>query len=604
MAAALAEFLMGRAGLLEAETILSEATPLLGRTVATEAAPYVEAEAFGTGAQARLTASHINELMAESEATGAALKRGAATTAAAFSAGKLLASNVPKIGGKRKAGSQSGAQPPYKPIKRRKGGPLPMPPKGVKSTTHWYDRTKKKWVKRKRPLKKRPSMRKKAYKKRTTRTKRTYKKKKTLKRKYMRMSGSRKYETHGVISRHRVSYFGFQAHGGRDELVHQVADAILRTICRKYSLKVLHTEAKISLGNVMQRAAQSLRFVYRRRKFPVAIDFDALNGPNHYGDGVAGDYHNLTDRTFIDTAFAIGKELKLKAQEGYMPASLETYEATTGQADSNRLHTDYKVGDMIIAVVSKSKIKLRNITRNDDSNGHDMTSVMKNPLEGYAYEFKGDVPLPKHALLRAEDGDAQQALSRFLKRDNVRGVCLAAQKAAYHTDGVQYRYATDDAPADANMADNRDDGAAAATNTNDAIGVFAVNRYMSVPPTGSTVFNNCRKTHKVVMPVGREMVHRIGFKYQGTLVNFLEKFNADTYREAPIGTCFWLGLKQKFNNSVRIDGTTGGEDINHIDVSVEYDIDGVISAAAQFVRSERTPAGVNSIELNSIFSSN
>jgi hypothetical protein len=572
--------------------LVQEAPAAIAEMEATEATPLIERGSFSNIQQQARVAGDL---------TGQA--------ATAYTAGMAMASMAGKKSLKRKdRAPQSGAQPSDKPpIKRRKGGPqdTPMPPKGVSKSTHWYDRTRKKWVKRKRPLKKRPSMRKKAYKKRTTRTKRTYKKK-TVKRKFMRASGSRKYETHGIINRPRVSYFGFQAHGGRDELMFQVGDALVRSICRKFGLKVVEPDAKINVGIVLAKGAQSFRILYAKRKYPVA----------HSGEGdyytttnvASGDLVNLTMYTFNAHAQKVAEELKTRAQVGEFPRSLIVYEGTAGTG-TEIMHIDYKFGDSMIALTTKCRIKLRNVTRNDDTDAHDASSIMKNPLEGYAYQFSGDVPMPKESLLYADREESitadQHALSRFLKRDYVRGVAFGPQAAfTSGASGPGHNVTTDNLdPNDINIMDDRvdEDGE---TGTQALRGVFADDRYMSSPPTGNSVFMNCKKTHKVVMPVGREMIHNIGYKYQGRLNTFLEKFNQDAFRTAPIGTCFWLGLKQKFKNSLSITHGTDGPaktDHNHEDVSVEYDTETRISASFAFVRAERTPTGVNTVELNSVF---
>lgn len=554
-------------GLAEETAVVGESMALLANEVRAEGATLLS-EGGRAAYEAIATELEANQEMVEFQQ---ALKTGAAYTAVAGAAGTAVEAgrSMAKLAGKKslkrkRTGSQSAAQEPGS--RRRRPNRDPMPPKGVSTSTHWYDRTKKKWIKRKRPLKKRPSKFKKA-KKRTGAKKRTVKK--TVKRKYMRALGSTKFQTHGVVSRHEVSYMGFQANGGRDEFLAGAADAVLRSIAARWKIPIPAGHQQWTYdGNNLDRP-RVMKVYYRRHEFQ-----NEGTSTNSAGEKIL--LYNETHDALVDTFVT---ELRSKARDGYMPYYMELFDHANTPA--NTLYADYKFGDFKVQVTNTMKIKLRNITHNDVG-GHDLNSATKNPLMGKAYMFAGDVPIPK-SVLEAYDGN----MKKFMHDDNRRGICFGPQ--GVHTDAT-------DGNQDGIDDDDGMEGAPAAGGAGDP---FVGNTYMATPPTGSTVFRNCSKTHNIVMPVAREVSHTLKCAYSGTLAGICLKYSEDRYRRAPIGTCMWLGLRQKFRNSVKVnvDGTTAD---SHDDVTIEYDVESVRRCAGRFVRPELTPASVNLLEMNNI----
>jgi hypothetical protein len=545
-----------------------------------EAAPLLE-EAAEVGVEA----------LAPEIAVGVAVGGTLATTSYARRVLDLIGAKKRK---KSERDSQSSAQAPQEPGSRRtprravRPGqspppppPAPMPPRGVSKSTHWYDRTRKKWIKRKRPLKKRPSMRKKVYKKRTGAKKRTYKKK-TVKRKYMRSLGSTKYETHGIISRHDVSYFGFAANGGRDEFLHAACDGILRAWAGKFHIAIPTPDSDWYSGPTGSPQPLSYQVSYRKKRYHAgATAGTAENGTRRDLTGIA--HHTMVDE--------LTKEFILKARDGKMPYYVKIFTTTTAANGSERLYTDPKFGDMLLNVTSTMKVKLRNITNNDGAGSVNITNpATRNPLEGYAYEFRGEIPIVKEALFNTDEA----FYCKFHHRDNKRGVCFGPQAGVWA-----------DGNAEITEAEGRDDDDgmdAAETNTvaTQTAGPMAKGKFLSTPPIASKVFSNCAKQHKIVMPVAREVTHTLKASYKGTVAGLMEKYNDDKYRLSSIGTSMWLCLRQKFrqNNTLTADGIRQTDD--HDDVTVEYDTSTVLRAGARFARPETTPAEVKQLEFNSI----
>jgi hypothetical protein len=580
--------------------LIPEAMPLL--TMAAEAIEGMAARAVAAAEAEPLlagrTATYMeNPLLAQGQRVAGDLAAQAAG-ATALATGSLAAGHeMAKLAGKKSLKRKDRFKDPPLPPAQEPGSrirapyrkayvkPGVMPPKGVSTSTHWYDRTRKKWVRRKRPLKKRPSMRKKAYKKRTTRTRRTYKKKKTVKRKYMRSLGSTKYETHGIISRHDVSYFGFAANGGRDEFLHAACDGILRAWAGKFHIAIPTPDNDWYNGPSGSPQPMSYQVSYRKKRYHAgAVAPSSVEGTRRDLTGIV--HHVMVDN--------MAKEFAQQAALGNMPYYVKIFTTTVAANGSDRLYTDPKFGDMLINVTSNVKIKLRNVTNNDGSNEVSIVnSATRNPLEGYAYQFRGEIPVVKEALFNTDEN----FYARFHHRDNKRGVCLGPQAVPWAD-----THANVDDPDGRNDDDGFDPNHANTVGTQNQ-GPILKGKFLSSPPLASKVFTNCAKQHSIVMPIAREFKHVLKAAYAGTLCGLMERYNDEKYRMSSIGNCFWLSLRQKFrnNNTVRANGmdtTASNED--HDDVTVEYDVSTVLRAGARFARPETTPAEVQQLEFNSI----
>jgi hypothetical protein len=275
-------------------------------------------------------------------------------------------------------------------------------------------------------------MRKKAYKKRTTRTKRTYKKKKTVKRKYMRSLGSTKYETHGLISRHDVSYFGFAANGGRDEFLHAACDGVLRAWAGKYHIAIATPDANWYTGPSGSPQPMSYQIFYRKKRYHVNDPSSGLTS-----DGTRRDLYNITVHSIVND---MAIEMRSKATDGFLPYYCIIYTTIVSAGGTERLYTDPKFGDMLINVTSSMTVKLRNVTNNDGMNESNVVNAAtRNPLQGYAYEFRGEIPLVKEALYHTDE----TFYHRFHHRDNKRGIVLGPQAKTYVTATPEGRNDTD-----------------------------------------------------------------------------------------------------------------------------------------------------------------
>lgn len=405
-------------------------------------------------------------------------------------------------------------------------------------------------------------------KKRVKRTISKRTQKKSLKRKDSKKSKSRKkgpsrtrvaaYQTHGLIQRDHVSYFGFQNHGGRDELFRSVADGILRTLFRKFRIQIRNPDEQPSITQ-SNYAVDKFKLVFRRRRFDTGNDpsdtnertVDIRSGTLKYGELVQ----------------SLALDLRSEANDGRYPVEMKAFNTGTAQA-STEIMRDLKFGDAIISLAVNTVIKLRNITPND-GNGTDRFALDTNPLEGVLYKFTGDAPVPHDSLYES----LPTVLDAFMDGDTLRGIAFGPQRNAT---GEGHGGAPDAAE-----------------------GIMGEDKLLSHPPkNGRSIWSNCRSSSKVALAPGAAVVHKMKFSYTGKLTKFLQMFSNESHSPLAIGTCHWLGLEQKFRQKLK---AASGQHTQseHDHVVVEYDIDRTSSAGCSFAAAAKSPRRVITDVINS-----
>lgn len=382
------------------------------------------------------------------------------------------------------------------------------------------------------------AMKRKSATKRSVKRAKTSSKKKPKKKKSSNYSTTTKQEVHGVMSRKRVSYFGFQATAGRLELFKVAADAILRAILKRHKVTIRRTDEAVPMfASVPQM--QSCQLFYRRAK---------------YSDGTAGNFAdgtsiNFSSGTYESHVATMAGDMQTQVAGGYYPYLFKTLNSSGNIVSFNR-----KIGDAKLSLSVKRIIKLRNITKNDGGS-LDANSLDTNPLQGRLYKFRHDVPRV-NATLYESDADNW---SKFHDRLCTAGVIFGPQR---HAD------------------DDHDGNPIEPT-------MMAQNRVMSSPPPGGRIWDNLSSSKKVGLAPGQAAVHKMAFKFSGTIRQFLAKFAASEYTPPSIGYCHMFGLEQKFK--------TGNTD----KVDVEYDCDDVLKGGCTFVREDLTPPTVLSVHAHS-----
>ena len=343
-----------------------------------------------------------------------------------------------------------------------------------------------------------------------------------------------KQEVHGKFRRKRVSYFGFQATAGMAELFEVAADSIMRAFLKRHHVSIRDTSEEVQVSATVPAMSQ-MRIDYARTKYDDGTDGGAVNGTTiNFGSG-----------TYKSHVTALGIELEAKCRLGYYPRFGLTFNSAGTVVAIN-----HKVGDAKLAISVMRSIKLRNITKNDNA-GIDANALDTNPLQGRLYKFRHDTPRVTPSLYETDKTN----FSKFHDRLCTAGVIFGPQR---------------------NASGDHD-------STPIEPSIMADDQVLSSPPAGGRVWDNLSSSKKIAMAPGQAALHKMSFKFQGTIRQFLAKFATSAYETPTIGYCHMFGFEQKFKTS------------DQDEVNIEYDCDDVLKSSCVFVREDITPATVNTI---------
>ena len=531
------------ADLAEAAVAMEEGLPLLATTarattVSESLVAAGRAAAMRGRAAARAARMAAGGLGGEAASLAA---RGVLQATAAGAAVGAVQKGLSAFGFKSKKRGRDGG-PPLLPAPKRKPTPgvpgqPPMPPrKPGKRPGRVAKRTTKRRIAKSGPTGKR---------KRTTNKKKV---KKVKKKSAIKKNVTVKYETHGLIQRDDVSYFGFQSTGGLDELFEVACEGVMRSLLRKFRISIQTPDEPL---NLTQSVPAVDKFAINSRKRDYS---DGTDG------GVVTDLIDLNSATYKSVVADFATKMRVRATSGHFPFFMKAYN-NAGSASANEVMRDTKFGQAKISLSTVMKIKLRNITPNDN-NDSDRFALDTNPLQGRLYKFAGDVPRVREAVYDAQSA----ALSPFHDRQGVTGILFGPQRAA--------------------SGDHTGPPVAVAS-------IMGEDKILSSPPAnGKIIWSNCISSHPIKMEPGASQVHSMKFTYNGTFVKFMQKYNVNTFTLPSVGTTHWLGLEQMYKQN-RLAATGAHASVGHDHVVVEYDLDTRMSAGCTFAAAERAPREVN-----------
>ena len=383
------------------------------------------------------------------------------------------------------------------------------------------------------------AMKRKTVSKRPVKKARTSSKKKP-KKKSVSYAVTTKQEVHGIMKRKNVSYFGFQATAGMNELFKAAADALLRAVLKKHHISVRRTdEAPRVLTSVPNM--NKIQFFYRRTKYQ-----DGTDDTNNINGGIMNLSGGGTYGSYVST---LATQLETQARNGAF-----VYQLKALNNDGGVVTESWKIGDAKLNLSVKRAIKLRNITKADGGSGHD-TVLDTNPIQGRLYKFRHDVPRVAPVIYTT----ARDDFAKFHDRNCTAGVIFGPQRKA--------------------SGDNK--------GTYVEPSIMAVGKILSSPPPGGRVWDNLSSSKKIGLAPGQAATHKMAFKFSGTVRQFMSKFGPSDYVAPSIGYCHMFGFEQKFKT-----------DANDI-INVEYDCDDVLKAGCTFVREDTTPPTVRTVHAQS-----
>jgi len=530
------------ADLAEAAVAMEEGLPLLAGTArATTVSESLVAAGRAAAMRGRVAARAARMAAGGLGGEAASLAaRGVLQATAAGAAVGAVQKGLSAFGFKSKKRGRDG-DPPLLPAPKRKPTPgvpgqPPMPPrKPGKRPGRVAKRTTTRRLAKSGPTGKR---------KRTTPKKKV---KKVKKKSGVKKNVSVRYETHGLIQRDNVSYFGFQSTGGLDELFKIACEGVMRSLLRKFRIQVQNPDQVLSITQSVPSVDQ-FRIFSRKRDYSDGTD-----------DGDVNDTIDLTSATYKTLVTQFATAMRTRAEAGYFPYYMLAFN-NAGTAASNEVMRDAKFGQAKISLGTAVKIKMRNITPND-GDGTDRFALDTNPLQGRLYKFAGDVPRTRETVYDSE----VTTFSKFHDRQAVTGVCFGPQRNA----SGNHTGAPDAASA-----------------------IMGDGKILSSPiANGKMIWSNCVSTHPISMQPGQGLVHAMKYSFNGTFVKFLQKFNSLQFTLPNVGTCHWLGLEQTYKQKKK--AASGSETADgHDHVVVEYDLDTRVSAGCAFAAAERAPREV------------
>lgn len=366
------------------------------------------------------------------------------------------------------------------------------------------------------------------------------------------------YQTHGLIQRDHVSYFGFQNHGGRKELFMAVADGVLRTLFRKFRIQIRNPDEPV-FPTAGTNGVDLIRIQCRKKRFDTGEDPASVTE-------ITIDLTPSVFTTYQGIVESFANDLRSAANSGQYPRAMFAYNSSGVNNANGEVMRDLMFGDAIVSVAVNTAIKLRNITPND-GNGTDRFALDTNPLEGVLYKFTGDAPVPVDSFYESNP----TLVARFMDGDVKRGLQFGPQRAS--------------------AGDHTGDPDAAS-------GIMGDDKVLSHPPkNGRTIWTNCRSSTRVAMAPGASVVHKMKYTYTGKLTKFMQSFSNEQDRPGN-GVCHWLGLEQKFRQKLKAaSGQHTASEHDH--VVVEYDIDRTVSAGCSFAAAAKGPRAVLTDVLNS-----
>lgn len=311
---------------------------------------------------------------------------------------------------------------------------------------------------------------------------------------------ARNYDDYGTMERDHSLWLGFQHHGSRDRLYDIVGEAIT-----KAALAKIRTYPR-SYDETIRSEDYSTMTMEFHRVTAAGVDEPV---------GVNVTIHN---RTFKDIATDVGNEI-MNAANGdtsVAPATdtVARYLHTIhlfNQADPSKARIILQdVGDSLISVKVKQKIRFQNITKNVDGNlGLDQAGL--NPLRGRKYVFANYRPRLIDQIQRTHT-----QYDDFMVSDPV----LVGP--------------VDSAPGIMPMP---------------ATGSLAKDDPICHPPAARQLFTNCKASAAITMAAGAMKHESTTFTMTHKLKHLIERIYFAGFDKGAFGACTWIGLEKAYRQA-------------------------------------------------------
>lgn len=311
---------------------------------------------------------------------------------------------------------------------------------------------------------------------------------------------ARNYDDYGTMERDHSLWLGFQHHGSRDRLFDIIGEAVLKSALAKLRIYPRSYDEVI----------KSIDYA------DMSMEFNRVNSVG--ADSALFEPCVIHNRSFKDVATDVGLFLQKHANGD--PAGAPNTDTVARYLSKITLYnaTDPSkatieiadVGDSIISVKVKQKIRFQNITKNVDGN-LDLDQAGLNPLRGRKYVFANFRP----RLIDKIHGTHPQ-YDDFMVTDPV----IAGP--------------VDSAPGIAPVP---------------ITGSLAKDDPISHPPAARQLFSNCKASTAITMAAGA-MKHEVtSFTMVHKLKTLIERIYYAGFDKGAFGGCTWFGLEKAYRQA-------------------------------------------------------
>ena len=311
---------------------------------------------------------------------------------------------------------------------------------------------------------------------------------------------ARNYDDYGTMERDHSLWLGFQHHGSRDRLYDIIGEAVTKATLAKLKIYPRSYDESIPSGEY-----DTMRLYFRRVTNVGADENVSVN-------------ITINNRTFKDIATDVGNQIMNQANADVAVAPTTDSVARYlyqillfNVASSSSAFLEIKdVGDSLISVKVKQKIRFQNITKNVDGN-LDLDQAGLNPLRGRKYVF---------ANFRPRLIDQIQATHPQYDDFMVSDPLLVGP--------------VDSAPGIMPMP---------------ATGSLAKDDPICHPPPARQLFTNCKAATAITMAAGA-MKHEVtSFTMTHKLKTLIERIYYAGFDKGAFGGCTWIGLEKAYRQA-------------------------------------------------------
>lgn len=316
---------------------------------------------------------------------------------------------------------------------------------------------------------------------------------------------SRNYDDYGTMERDHSWWMGFQNHGSRGRLFDILGEAVtkaalarLRIYPRSYSESILSNE-------------YTTMIMMFTRVLNTGVD-----------EPVFGTNITINGRTFAEVCADVTSQISDQANGSATVApnsdTVARYCSVVQlkSADQSKAFIEIRdVGDSIVDIKVKQKIRFQNVTKNIDG-GNETDQAGLNPLRGRKYEFANFRP----RLI--------ESVQRLADRTN--------------ESGVTYNY-------DSFMISDPVLGGADGIVPMPALTSMAKDDPISHPPIAKQLFTNCKGSAPITLGAGAMKVENTTFRMVHKMKTLIERIYWSGYDKGAFGGCVWFGLEKAFRQA-------------------------------------------------------